>query len=356
VKFNAIIQDQNERFLETLPLRWDNRTPKTPADDDEITTYFTGKVFAADIVADDQEAVVYEAGQLEYVTNVIPNLKLGKRFSQTMIARLNRIRNNLRGGNVRGDLDMFQNWEARAGRDLLRGIREQRNALICAMQLDSVVYDRLGIKITGSWGMPADLKFTPATPWTNPAALAVTDTLSAKSYAANTYGEVYDRMTLSTADFINFVSTTEFKQLVPGLIGQPLAATAFNPRDQRMANYASQLLGMDIELDDKLLFNQASGGNVANARVLPAGRVILSVKADDNDDTAMDFGNAIVTESQVAGLVGDPDNVAGGEQYGPFGYFTGNADLNPPNLIAWGVARGFPRKLRKTCTAVMTVA
>jgi hypothetical protein len=355
VKFNALILDQYSRYQQSLPTTFLNRTEEVNADDDEITTYFTGKVFAADIIADDSKAAVYEAGQLEYVTNTIPNLKVGRRFSQGMIARLNRIRANLTSPGIRGEVDMFTNWETTTARDLIRAIQERKNALICAMMLDSITYDRLGIKITGSWGMPSDLKSTPSTAWTSTTATPITDILTLKSYAQQTYGETYDKITMTTPDFINMAATTEFKNLLAGLVNAPLASTAWNAYDPRMIKLASELLQCEIELENKLIFSQGEDGTQSNARVLPLGKVLLSNRADEKDPTAYDFANALVIEAQVAGLVGDPDNVAGGQVFGPFGYFTGNADLNPPNLTAWGVARGFPRKHRKTCTAVLTV-
>ncbi|MHC5541215.1 hypothetical protein ACYOEI_23585 [Singulisphaera rosea] len=359
VRFNALVQDQYTRYQQSLPLRFLDRCEITPAEDDEITAYFTGSVYVADIISDDSEAATYEAGQLEYVTNVIPNLKIGRRFSQSMINRLNRIRRNM--GDVKGDVTMFTNWQVRTAQELIRSIKERMNSLVCGMLLDSVTYDRLGIKITGSWGMPSDLKVTVSTAWAdgsdvpNVNATPVTDILTFKQYAANTYGEVYDRLTLSQADFIAMVSTTEFKSLLAGLVTSPIATSGWNPRDARMPQFASTLLNMEIEFEDRLMFSQGTDGSRSNSRVFPKGKVLFSNKSDDKNAMAYDFGNAIVTESQVAGLVGDPDNVPQGEQFGPFSYFTGVPDLNPPQLKAWSVARGFPRKLRKTCTGVLTV-
>jgi hypothetical protein len=357
VKFNALILDQYTRYQEALPLRFLNRVTTNPADDDEITTYFTGKVLAAAIIGDDQEAPVYEVGQLEYVTNVIPNIKVGKRFSQAMINRLSRIKANLTSPGIRGDVGMFTNWETVTARDLVRGINDRKNQLICAMMCDNLSYTGLGVSINGSWGMPSDLKFNAAASWgTTGSSTPITDILTARLYAQQKYGETYDRLTLTTPDFINLVSSTEFKQLVPGLVNAPIPTTGYNARDPRMLQFASQLLEMEVEQENKLIFNQNADGSISTTRVLPQGTVLMSVAADDKDSTAMDFANAVVTEATVAGMVGDPDNVAGGQQFGPFGYFTGNSDLNPPNLIAWAVARGFPRKFRKTCTSTINVS
>jgi hypothetical protein len=176
-----------------------------------------------------------------------------------------------------------------------------------------------------------------------------------KETASTTYGEVYDKLTLPRADFINAVKTDEFKALMQGQVGWAAAATAFNARDPRMEGYFSDMISMKIELEDKTFTEQSSTGTKTATRVLPLGKVLLSVTSDENDTNAYDFGNAVVVESIVAGLIGDPDNVPSGDQFGPFAYYTGNQDLNPPNLVAWGVARGFPRKHRPTCTAVLTV-
>jgi hypothetical protein len=355
VRFNALVADQETNYKQNLPLRFLDRCETVQADVEEITATFTGQVFIADLVTDDAKAVVYEAGKLELVTNTVPNLKVGVRFNQAMIDRLGRIRRNLGSRGVQSDVDFFQNWETATAAKVIRGVNERKNMLICAMMLDNLTYNRLGVKVTGTWGMPANLKVTPSTLWTDPAATPITDTLTLKSVAAETYGEVYDKITMAQADFLNAVKTTEFKALMQGQVMQPLATTAFNSYDPRLQQYFMDMVGMRLELEDKTYTEQASNGSKVTSRVLPLGKVLLSVAADENDVTAYDFGSAVVVESIVAGIIGDPDNVPAGEQFGPFAYYTGNMDLNPPNLTAWGVTRGFPRKHRKTCTAVLTV-
>lgn len=355
LKFNALVQDQATNYQRNLPLRFLDRTETVRADVEEITATFTGQVFAADLVTDDAKAVVYEAGKLELVTNTVPNLKVGVRFNQAMIDRLGRIARNLGGRGVQGDVDFFENWEARTAANLIRGVDERTNMLMCAMMIDSLSYNRLGVKVTGSWGMPSDLKVTVSTLWANTAATPISDILALKDSAANTYGEVYDKLTLPRADFRNAVKTDEFKALMQGQIMQPLAATAFNSYDPRLEGYFADMIGMKIELEDKTMTEQASDGTRTATRVLPLGKVLFSLTSDEKDVAAYDFGSAAVVEAAVAGLIGDPDNVPFGEEYGPFAYYTGNMDLNPPNLTAWAVTRGFPRKHRKTCTAVLTV-
>ncbi len=74
----------------------------------------------------------------------------------------------------------------------------------------------------------------------------------------------------------------------------------------------------------------------------------------------MDWGNGIVTETIVAGVMGAPiigDNpvFSMGGGYGPVGYYTPQAaNLNPPGINGFAVVRGFPRKHVAESTAVLT--
>ena len=139
------------------------RTPIVPAVDAEIMARFTGYVTIADLVADDQRAVTYQNSKLSYETVNIPNIKHGQALTQAM---LNQLQSILNGNALPQDMGIFSGYENRVIDGLLLGVRQRMEALIIAMQLDSLTYDRLGIKITGAtWGMPSDLKVTPATGW-----------------------------------------------------------------------------------------------------------------------------------------------------------------------------------------------
>jgi hypothetical protein len=351
-RFSRLMYDRAQRFEESRPLRYLARTPVVPADDDELTGIFTGRIFAADIITDDQEAVTYEAGQFEIVTNNIPNLKVGQRFTQGLINRLNRIASNLGTNN---DLRTFLDWQGATIDRLILGVRMRMNALIAAMMFDDITYSRLGVQITASWGMPSDLKFSATAAWTNAgAATPITDIMVARDYAADTYGEAYDRITLTRANYRNLVKTAEFQALIPGALRIAVPANAFNARDPRLQEILLDVLQMQVEIDDTRIREQSAAGTQTTTAVTPSGYCLLSSTADDQDPTAMDFGNGVVTESIVSPLIGGPD--IGGDRPGPVGYFTGSPELNPPNLRAWGVARGLPRKHRKTATARLAVA
>ena len=338
------------------PLRFLKRVQMVNAFDDEIIGRFTGKVYAADIIADDQEAVTYEAGKVELVTTGIPNVKLGSRIPQAVLNRMAAMSARSATGTEENAMTA---WENRLAENLVLGVRQRENAMVCAMMLDDFTYDRLGIKIVGTFGTPADLKVTVSVAWgANPTtATPVSDILALVNHAATTYGQIYNRVTLSQANFIDMVKTTEFKNLAAGIFIQLQAAAAVNTGNlPMMQNIAGQLLNMEVEIEDATFNEKRPDGSVKRSRVLPANKVMLSNKDDDNNPMIMDLANGIVTESLVAGLTGNAPEGLGGEQFGPIGYYTSRSDLNPPDVVGWGVARCFPRKHQPEATAVLTVA
>jgi hypothetical protein len=343
------------------------RTPIVNADDNEIVGKFKGQFVAADVISDDQEAAVYDTvGQFEFVATEIPNLKLGSRVSQHMINRLARLRQNISGAN---DVRYFTDWENTLAESLVTGVRQRMNALIMAMWMDASSYDRYGIKLTdASWGTPSNLKVnsTGADMWNAPTtATPITQILTlANEIAPDKHGEVYNRITMSAKAFRNMIKTAEYKALVstelrfefktPGTYANNVgtSGSAMNMSDYGMhRQQVANLLGMELEIYDGHFYERSNNGQRSQVRYLPEDAVILSNSQDDNDGTAMDFANGIVTESIVSPLIGHGG--IGGEAFGPIAYFTGNENLNPPDIVAWSVARGFPRKHRETATAVI---
>lgn len=368
------------------------RTPIVNADDNEIVGKFKGQFVAADVISDDQEAAVYDTvGQFEFVATEIPNIKMGSRVSQHMINRLARLRQNISGGN---DVRFFTDWENTLAESLVTGVRQRMNALIMAMWMDASSYDRYGIKLTNaSWGTPAALKVNASQAWSvaNAAnADAVGDFLTlATQTAPDTFGEEYNRVTMSSQAFRYLIQTPKFQQYMAGLAGMEFKTPGLvgavsdgrgEPGSAGVAGVASgsyvagtgqnssgiqpvpdfamrrqafaNMIGMEVELYDGHFYERSNNGKRTSVRYLPFNKIIFSNSQDDNDSTAMDFANGIVTESIVSPLIGHGG--IGGESFGPIAYFTGNENLNPPDIVAWGVARGFPRKHRETATAVYT--
>lgn len=354
-----IIEPLADRRQNPIPdnLRMLNRTPDVNKTDGEIQVSHAAIVFAADVIADDQQAVVRTSDTFELQPSKIPNLKHGNLISQDMLNLLQRIN---AGFSAPGENDIFTNYTVRKLNDLIAGIRTRKEALLWQMALDNGVYDRLGIKFNGvSWGMPADLKVTPGILWTNTTAKPITDILALVRVAGEKYGKVYNRIELSSTDFDNAVKTDEFKaqaQLFSG-INFPAGSVPFANIETARTIFG-RLLNLTVEINDFQYATQGSDGSITQSRFLPLGKVRLSNTADDNNAAARDFAGAIVTESIIGSLPGVSvlgGAGLGGPRRGPLGYATPRSDLNPPNVVLWAVERGFPEKLDKTESAVLTV-
>lgn len=343
------------------PLRFLDRLEVVDATDDEMAGNFRGEVYAADIVALDQTSAVYESGAMEIVTTIIPKLKLGINIPESVIVKLQEMVN--RGVTMR-EMEQADATEVMRAADLLIGIRQRANALACAMMLDDVVYDRFGVKIIGSFGMPADLKVLVPKAWSDVTAKGITDILALKTYAESTYGAMYDRLTLSQADFQDLVRQDEFKKLATALFPTAIASDAVNVGNLTgMKKLLGQLLGMDdqrpmtIEIEDATFREKRPDGKTRVRRVMPMHKVSLSSTDDDNDRRVMDLANGVIAEPIVAAIAGyGPESLLNMEApYGPIGYYLPNPTFDPPHVTAYGVQRCFPRKHVREATASLTV-
>jgi len=356
-RVNRIMQALQD--IRELPqeLVFSGRLPDVPAADNEIMARFIGRVQIADLVADDQRAVVYSSGKLSFESTTVPNLKHGVNLTQEMLNQLLAIEAN---GGIQHDDGLFSQYENRTVDGLLLGIRQRKEALAVAMAIDGFSYDRLGIKMSNvSWGMPADLKPTVSITWDNAAtATPVDDILTLKLVAKVRYGQEFDRMSMSTTAFRLMVGTTNFQNHARFVL-PPGSPTSILPLQNigYQKNLAQSVLGIrEIELYDARYWSQDETGALTSAPYLPITKVVFSSIADDNDPMVADFANGVVTETIVSGLA--PTNIVGrfgGPQRGPIAYATATSDLNPPQITYWGVARGFTRKHRLQSTACMTV-
>lgn len=176
-------------------------------------------------------------------------------------------------------------------------------------------------------------------------------------YASVRYGKVFNRATMSSAAFNYLVAQTAFQNrakaaFFPAAVGatMPIQAMA------QMRPIVEALTGLSIEIYDSRYYQQATDGTYANGSFLPVNKVILSNTADDNKRAVTDFASGVVTETLV-GQMANTNAIGGlpGPSRGPISYCTVPGDLNPPNLTAWGVARGFPRKKQLQAHSVLTV-
>jgi hypothetical protein len=348
---------QTLRDIRELPqdLIWTNRTPQVDAEDGEIMARFEGNVLAADIIGDGMKAVVRSTGKYTLETMKIPKFKHGEAFDEPKILFLNRIANGFAG---RDDMGLFSNWKQRSLDGLRIGVDQRIEAVLVACLLDSYTYNRLGLKIMGaSWGMPSDLKVTLSPLITNTSGSRFIDAvLALKALAKEKYGENFDRLTMTTADFRLWIATDEFTAKAQLYYQMTFPTASFPSNDiEMMQRLAERITGMTIEFYDARYWEQASDGSIASAPYLPEGKVILTSKADDNRETRMDFANGIVTETVVSSLA---------EQGGMIGSFTepmrgtvayATTEHNPPEITFWAAKRGWPRRKRLSSSAVITV-
>ena len=350
--------------IRTLPqeLKFVNRTPFVPAMEGEIIGRWINRVQIADLVADDSRALTYSAGKMQLETTLVPNIKHGRQLTQSDINQITSI--NANPGLARqdwGDNEVVGNVLPSIVDDLRLGIYQRCEALLVAMHLDSVVYNRFGIQISGSWGIPADLKPAVTYPWTDTVnATPVNDIWTLKRNASIRYGANYDRLTLSTTAFLLMIATQEYQNkarttlpLYINLANLPQA----NINQQR--TIAENILGCAIEFYDARYWSQDATGNLTSAPYLPINRVILSETANDNNAAVQDFANGVTTESMLAGLLPNtgPGVIGSFESgmRGPIAYSTVSPSLNPPNVTVWGVMRGFPRRYRLQANGVLNI-
>jgi hypothetical protein len=355
-RLTAIIQSLQDVRQLPQDLRFLNRTAIVPAADSEIMARFTGFVTIADLIADDQQAVTYQNSKLSYETTNIPNIKHGTAISQVMLNQLQSLMSN---GGMPSDQGLFSDYENRTIDGLLLGVRQRMEALIVAMACDGLSYNRLGIQMTNvTWGMPADLKVTPSVTWdTAGSATPVSDIWTVDRTARVRYGQTFNRVTMSTQAFMCMIATTEFQNKARTFLAPNVSYTNLTLADlEAQRAIASNILGKEIELYDARYWAQNPDGTLGSTPYLPIVKVILSNTADDNDPTATDFANGVTTESIVSGLASsEMVGGVGGPTRGPIAYATVPGDLNPPNIVYWAVARGFPRKHRLQTNAVLTV-
>jgi len=360
IRINRLVQTLANKLELNAPLTFLNRTPVVPVlDDAEILGSYSGPIFAADLITDDAEAVVVEGGRFELTGRIstIPNIKIGARVGQGMLNRLSQLS---RGIQLDGSSDLITGWELQLAQNLVTGVRQRMNQLCAAMMLDGITYDRLGFKINAGFGTPAELKQTLVGnfTWTSghtTTMLPITDLQYMAQTVAPTLGKSFNRVTMATATFQLIIASDEFAERVRLLLRLEPSQFSLNTNDvANMQTLFEAITGMKLELEDTTFRVRNTNGSSTSSRVLPANQVILSNTEDDNNTQAFDFANAIVDETIVAPLIEGAPNL-GGPQVGPVSYYRGNPELNPPDLRAWAVAKGWPRKHDKNATAIITV-
>ena len=352
VRINAVMNGIMDPRLLPGEFVFSRRVPTVRAVDGEITARFIAYPQIADLIADDSRAVVYNTGKFQMSTTKVPNLKIGANMTQSMLNQLLQIAANPGAS----DIDFFTDWESQTIFNLRLGLQQRVEVLLVAMMTDSFVYDRLGLKISASWGMPADLKVTSGTAWDNVAAIPVTEILNLRRLAQVRYGIRLNRLTMSLAAFNYMIATTEFqnraKTFMP--VGIVLGTNVATENTDQMIALATRVLdGIQIVLYDNMYWSQNELGVPSMFPYLPINKVIFDSTANDGNRMVWDLANTVVTEALVASLGGRP--IADRNAAGPVSYVTFPENLNPPNITYWAVQRCFPRKHVLQANACLTV-
>ncbi len=387
-----VMQETQDTLTLPMPLKWYARANMPNVTDNEMTMKERSYIFAADIIAADSKARIRGADEVSFAQFGSDKIKHGYALSEEMLKLLRR----LQGGNALDNEYLgFQSYLKRKAMELEIGAEQRVETMINAMLVDGYTYDRMGIKITGTFGMPADLKFNVVEPWRNADgtinvnAKPITDIINCLMYALRHYGEAYNRLTFTFAALQAMVGTTEFKETFKGegFKYQQTSDAATNARAASPTFYLSFIAdfisdairtqsGMNsngvsnqgrqvqIEINEGQYREYSPTNNPLANGFTPfhpgEGTVIFTNTEDDNSSTGWDVGNGECIEGLMASMGGSSVIDAGafaqmGTAYGPLGYCTqADVHLNPAGIAMWNVRWAAPRKHRDTCSAKLT--
>lgn len=224
---------------------------------------------------DDQEAVVHDYGRFSFQSGSIANLKHGYMITQEDIEDLEYIIATSGAGS-----DFARGWIMRRQANLIMGIQHRLEALIVSCLRDSTVYDRYGVKVRGTWGMPQELKMLSAAPWSD---LEESTPVSDLQYLANEVAPdmetEFTRATLSRQAFGLLLKSKEFQAKSKFVMKWDVPDDAFpSPFDPRMVSMAESVVGLKFELYDATMKVKNADGSAAKTRILPQNEIILSSK------------------------------------------------------------------------------
>lgn len=387
-----IMQETRDGLTLPMPLRWYARANMPNVSDDEMTLKESGQIFAADIISADAKAHIRESGAFSFAQFTSNKIKHGWGINETMLKLLRRLS---AGKAMDNEYFSFNAYIQRQARKLEIGAQQRVETMINAMLVDGFTYNRLGIQLTGSWGMPADLKFNPVAAWRNAdgtvnvAARPLADITNALLYSLRHYGEAYNRISMTFSALQAMVKTTEFKDTFQGE-GFKYAQTSDAGTNARSAspmfhldfigNFISDSLRMQTGMNSNGTENKgrqvqfevceeqyreySESSNILANGFTPfhpgQGTLIFTNTEDDNTSNGWDVGNGECIEGLMASMGGSAVIDAAafaqmGTAYGPLGYMTqADVHLNPAGMAMWNVRWNAPRKHRDTCSAKLT--
>jgi hypothetical protein len=362
-RINRIVRTLADELELAKPLTYLSRVPIGDVyNNSDILAEYSADIYMADIIMNDSRARVVRTGSLTYgeQRQVIPNIKIGEKISQDQMEKFNLLAAGLSDVPSGPLKDEVLRYELSMARRLVQGIRETMNLLCAAAYLDGVTYSRFGVQIAPGFNTPNALKTTlvGADTWevANLTTFdAIDDILALSLTAATDYGKTYNRADMSTAKFQLIIQSDAFKDDIRTLNG--LAAT--DPVDisiyniKRAKDLFELISGFEVVLEDKNVVYLDELNAPVSSRVLPNDKTVLSSRDDDGDDFAIDFAMGIPEEAIASRFVPNGPMVDYGQQ-GIAAYWSINPSYNPPDMTAWAVAKGFPRKKDKYMSAILT--
>jgi hypothetical protein len=356
-RIQAIIDEISDVRQRPENLLWVNRIPSVPALDEEILGRYTGRTLVADLVGEDQVAVVRAPQPIRLTQTKIPKLKHGEKITEKQIGLMSRIESNLASARERS---IFDDYIANSMMLLKNGVLHRMEAIHNAMLIDAFSYSKLGIIISGlTWGMPSDLKVLIGTAWSiSASATPVSDLLAVKRIASEKYGLNLNRVTMTTTDFVEMITTAQFRDAASALRGWNLTSTGNTiPTDNidLQRDIASMVLGgMIIEINDRQYWDESTYGVQTATNFQPVGKIIMTSTAGDDNRSYWDWANGELAETVVDRMFGGALAMESGDE-GPLAYATvGDPNLNPPGPVLWGAGRGWSRKHMEAASAVLT--
>lgn len=320
--FNTPSKNGKQLFL--------SRTPVIDVDDDEVVGKFKGQFVAADIITDEQEAIVYDTvGRFEFISTNIPNLKIGSRVGQSIIHQEGRLQMAaLENKPIKeNDVKFINDWRETTAESLAVGLKQRMNSLIAGIMLGGYEYNGIILRIeTPDW---VHVKHDRET--------LKESVLAQVKFMKDTYSTDLNRITMGTP---------MFRKLSEEMAG--------GEKDVEKAKIKIEKeLKLFVEIYDEVIFVQGHVGQRLRERVLPRSKILFSNTSYDNNYKAIYFGNAVVTESIISRSLGNP--ISDGVKHGAIAYFSGNRELNPPEIRAWAVNRGIPVLANETAFSSLTV-
>lgn len=335
-----------------------NSVPTLPATDRDLTMRWRTTPVIMDMISLDARATVYRMIQAKTQQTEIPKFKFGVQFTESDVREM------LNAGQMELSLtgrvpEFVTNMFGLMFRQLATGRRWRLETVLWGAILNGFPYDRMGIRLNGTFNRPSDTIATVSPAWTDATnGKPLTNIAYYIDYMRIRYGVNINRWRGSRAAFDTMTATNEFKEQSRFHIG-----SLFNTGDlpvlnreeninvfRRMVPAIQVVEFVDIHYRWEEVV-ETGGVQTTNRylqRILPLNAVVLDSTENDQNPNVWYLGNAPVTESAFLPRVGaqaigeDGGNPFAGMARGPYHYTTVPHDLNPPQIQGWAVQHAWP--------------